>query len=944
MFKIRDKMLVAFLPVLIVPMCIVVALFCFYTISYMKENREDEITQQTRKKKDKVMQHLCSGEKDVLLLSKNRAIFNLTDAVDRKDIEHIDYCRTVVEDLFKDFFESNRNYCQIRYIDESGMEIVRVEMDSIAPPGRLQDKSQSYYVQEMLKLKDGDVYVSELDLNRERGIIETPHRPMIRYAAPVFNSSGRGRGGVVLNSRADSQLFPALKQEFHEKSDTFLIDRDGSYLIHPDGAKCWGGQSDLNTNENLKNDFSPEISSLLLSGESGDVLVNDQYYSYMPISFDQSDIGRFWVLAVSLPKAALYSPVYISCIQLGTSVLLMLAVVITAFFLLSRRVTKPLNELVKGVIKLTETDSDFHIPITSNDEIAFLCFSFNKVLYKLGKANNQLQDYAEHLEKKIEIKTEEIFGKARQQKLVAEIGKLLWSNMNLEVTMHRVVKLVAKTLRMEFCNILLLDKSQPVFTMASGVGGEDGLDGHTQVSAGVETHAGYTLKEQKPVVVRDLRTETRFSDSPLLRERGVVSGLSVAMVVKGKAIGVVVGYTKKERVFSKSDINFLESVGQIMAAAIDRKNAEYEIVRRKEFTDKLIETAQDAIVCIDENGIITIWNKAAEVIFGYSHEEIIGQQILTIIPEKYKEDHKKGLKLFLETNETRITGKTVEVDGRKKNGEEIPIDVSLSYQKVDNGKYIFTAIIRDISFQKEVKRRLRENARSLKKVNRELGDFVYIVSHDLKEPLFAIDGYVSRLSKICGDSLDERGKRYIDRIKVNTKVMSNRIHELLEVIKVGMVVYNFADHKSKIIVDTIAHELESLLDRERIELFIQDDLPTVFCDPKRLKDVFWNLLTNAIKFMGENDTRKIKIGCERENGHYKFFVEDSGIGIKEEYQKQIFKIFRRLKDIDAEGTGIGLAIVKKIIGLHHGKLWVESPIHDGRGAKFCFTIPTANEY
>ncbi len=947
MFKIRDKILVTLLPIVIIPIFIVGAFFYFSTVNYLKQNREGEISQLTRKKKEKVLQHLHAVEREVLFLSKNRAIINLIDAIDRKDVEQIEKGRSLVEGLFKNFAESSGKYCQIRYINEFGREIVRVEIDremiSAVPSDKLQEKSPGNYVEEMLKLKDGDLSVSDQSLNSNGEIDEPPRKPVIRYTTPIFNNLGLLRGGVVLSAKEDNQLLLIIREKVHEAADTFLIDSDGSYVFQPDASKWLWGEHGLKMSGDLKDDHPDEISSPLLSGESGGVLVHDHYYTYQPITFDPSKSQRLWVLVERVPKSVIYSPIHNFFIQFGVLFCVITVAVIAAIIILSRRLTKPLSELVKGVTNVAESDSDYHIPITSNDEIAFLCFSFNRVLYKLGKANKQLQDYADHLERKVEIKSEEIFGKARQQKVVVEIGKLLWTNLDIEDTMQRVVKLVTKTLRLEFSNILLLDRSQPFFYLASGVGWEDDCIGPTRISTGVETHAGYTLIEQKPIVLRDLSTETRFSGSPLLRKHGVVSGLSVAMIVKGKAIGVMGVYSKKERMFSKSDINFLESVGQIMAAAIDRKSAEDEIVRRKEFTDKLIETAQDAIVCIDEKGLVTIWNKAAETVFGYSSEEIIGQQILTIIPEKYKKDHQKGMKLFLETNEKRIIGKTIEVEGQKKSGDVIPIDMSLSYQKVDNQKYIFTAIIRDTSFQKEVKRKLYENSKSLKKMNKELGDFVYIISHDLKEPLFAVDGYISRLSKVCSDSLDERGNRYIDRIKVNTELMSNRINELLEVIKVGMVVYHFADHESKIIVDGIVNELESVLDRERIDLSIQNDLPTVLCDAKRLRDVFLNLVTNAIKFMGEHDDRTIKIGCDRENGHYKFFVEDTGIGIKEEYQEEIFKIFRRLKDVDTEGTGVGLAIVKKIVGLHNGRLWVESPIHKGRGTKFCFTVPIRNE-
>ncbi len=104
-----------------------------------------------------------------------------------------------------------------------------------------------------------------------------------------------------------------------------------------------------------------------------------------------------------------------------------------------------------------------------------------------------------------------------------------------------------------------------------------------------------------------------------------------------------------------------------------------------------------------------------------------------------------------------------------------------------------------------------------------------------------------------------------------------------------------------------------------------------------------NLIINAIKFMGEDKQRQVKIGCDKDGSYYKFYVEDTGIGIEEEYREQIFKIFKRLKEVEAEGTGVGLAIVKRVVEQHKGKIWIESPVKDGKGTRFCFTIPIDGE-
>jgi light-regulated signal transduction histidine kinase (bacteriophytochrome) len=281
--------------------------------------------------------------------------------------------------------------------------------------------------------------------------------------------------------------------------------------------------------------------------------------------------------------------------------------------------------------------------------------------------------------------------------------------------------------------------------------------------------------------------------------------------------------------------------------------------------------------------------------------------------------------------------------------------MSLSSQKIEKGRHAFTMIIRDITFQKGAEKQLADKANMLETINRELEEFVYIISHDLKEPLFAIDGYTSRLYRTYKDVYDDKGKLFTDRIKINVQTMSNKIKEIMEVLKIGRIVYKFGDNDSGAIVKDVVNSLETRIKTNRIKVTIDHNLPTVYCDERRLKDLFSNLVTNAIKFMGtseqtetshdrsaeerDDELRSVKIGCQADTDAYKFFVEDTGIGIRKEYQEQIFKIFRRLRDIETEGTGVGLAIVKKIVELHSGKLWIESPVEDGRGSRFCFTIP-----
>jgi len=236
-----------------------------------------------------------------------------------------------------------------------------------------------------------------------------------------------------------------------------------------------------------------------------------------------------------------------------------------------------------------------------------------------------------------------------------------------------------------------------------------------------------------------------------------------------------------------------------------------------------------------------------------------------------------------------------------------------------------------------------EKAKELKTINKELEDFVYTISHDLKEPLFAIEGHTSILFKAYKDTFDDKGKFYVNRIKINIETMSRRIDEIIKVMKVGRITYELENNDSGAIVKDIVETLEDKIKNNKINVVIQDNLPTILCDEERMKDVLSNLLANAIKFMGNNNQGQIRIGCDKNGDYYNFYVEDTGIGIQEEYQKQIFKIFRRLGEVEVEGSGVGLAMVKKIVELHKGKIWVESPVKDGRGSRFCFTMPISRK-
>ena len=602
------------------------------------------------------------------------------------------------------------------------------------------------------------------------------------------------------------------------------------------------------------------------------------------------------------------------------------------------------------VIYLTShDDKDVFEKAKMTNPYGYLIKPFNteelKKIVELGV--HRLRSDADRLMLVTELKNEiverhriekELEMRVRQQDAIALLGHNALSQASPIELMNKAVSIIADTLNNEFCKVLKLLPDGNNMLLLTGVGWKDGLVGHAVIDAKLNSQAGYTLKSSKPVVVYDLNTETRFSGPELLHDHKVISGISIVIPGENSPWGVLGTHSTQHKTFTKNDVNFLHSISNLLANAIVRKNIEDTLIESEEKYRKLIETAQDAIVC-DENGIITIWNKSAERIFGYLMSEIIGKPVSTIIPERHNEQHMQGMKRFQESDMTKIMDKVTEISGKAKDGTEFPIEMSLSCQKTNNGHYSFTGIIRDITSQKKAKEQLIEKSKEVEKINNELKDFVYTVSHDLKEPLFSINGYVTRLYETYYDTYDEKGRKFSNRIKANIEIMSNRIQEILEVAKVGIIAYDFKEHASEDVIKNVLVTLQDKIEANNINALIKSNLPTIFCDEKRIRDVFFNLVTNAIKFMGDDKKRQVTIGYNKIEGYYEFFVEDTGIGIRKEYQNNVFKIFSRLKQIEAEGTGVGLIIVKKIIEKHKGEIWIESPIDKGKGTRFCFTIP-----
>lgn len=898
------------------------------------------------------------------------------------------WCGRMAE-VFAVMVETKPIYDQIRLLDRDGMEVVRVNAKAgravLAPDDQLQNKRDRYYFTTTAKLAKGQCYVSPPDLNQEHGQIEIPHQPTVRVATPVFDVAGRFQGIVIVNVRFAEILNVAVAEHRTTGVELFVADEAGYYLYHTGSpAKAWGGPRDLDTGENVKNDYPAHWKTILSGNEH--VLKTRDGHVLIQVSRPWPDPGRFLVVGALVPDAVLRQsgawPRLAAVILISLSLLVViLAAVVRP---VEQSIIQPVTDLLHAVERFRSGERQARAPVGRATEIGRLARAFNEMAQTIATEQERLTAEVHSRTAQVEESRHAALNLLRdanleRQRAVAAAAKLAASEKALQLRVNWVQGLQQAGEELAACktveDVVCVIARAPVTHLGArmawvGVPGENGrltplTCGSPDSQPDAETCACAELvyATGRKKIVPDTRGQAPSASCQSLAEaRGYRScGTWPIQAGDGKCLG-----TLTIRCPEKGEESRVVVAGTLIDVFCRQVGYAWERLLREDrlrLLTRAMEQSPASVVITDTDGKIVYVNPKFEGLTGYSAAEALGKnpRILNarVQPPAVFAEMWRALRAGEEWHG--------EICNRKKNGEIFWEWASISAVRDSGGKIVhFVAVKEDITKRKQVAEELAQAKDAAEAASRAKSDFLANMSHELRTPLGAITGFSELLQeKLFGD-LNAKQEEYVTDILESGRHLLSLINDILDLAKVEAGKMELAVTRFPVapLLDGSLMMVKEKCLKHGIALSL--DLPeavgglVISADERNLKQVLFNLLSNAAKFTPDGGaitvSARLVTACGSEGmgaggsgpaaipgppAALEISIADTGIGIAKENQEKVFEEFYQVSGTAAAktpGTGLGLSLVRRLVGLHGGRVWVESQ-GEGRGSTFRFTLP-----
>ena len=560
---------------------------------------------------------------------------------------------------------------------------------------------------------------------------------------------------------------------------------------------------------------------------------------------------------------------------------------------------------------------------------------------KLMEANDQLKAEIEQREKAeaaLHERTERVI---RHQSALLKLGKL--TDLELDMVVRATTEEVARTLQVE--RVTIWDRSEDKESMICRDQyclSQEAHDEGESLSVADYPHYFQAIEASRIVAAEDALEDPRTRElEPYLKQHGLIALMVVPIRLHGKLVGILcIEHVEGRRQWTLEEQDFAASVADMVVLKLEtheRRRIQLALRESEHRYRNLLKNIPQKIVYKDLQSRYILCNESYATDLGVAPDDLQGKTDFEFHPrdlaQKYAEDDQR----IMQTGIMEEIEELYEV-----NGQRMTIQTMKSPVRDEEGNVIGTlAIFWDITARKEAEEALatlnqdlQDTVLELRRSNAELQDFAYVTAHDLKAPLRAIGTLTDWLYTDYGERLDEQGREQMLLVKGRVSRMNELIDSILRYSEIGRGQRNLHRVDTNVLVNEC---IAVIGPPEEIQVVVEESLPQVTCEKIRLTQVFQNLISNAIKYMDKQEGC-VSIGCQEVEGWWQFYVADNGPGIDEKYHERIFKMFQTLTPRDElESTGIGLAMVKKIVELYGGKVWVESEL--GRGCTFFFTLP-----